>query len=261
MPRLRSAIFRTGDGQVAKFLMDNFGFTKTGKYLEQKRDTSLGTAIELEEDAKYKKLKNNVCYWKMGVLMPDVQQMTTTLKSGNVIMDNPSQFLDIGFLVHTSDPDGNTYELLQHTFQSNFKGPHRENPVTVGQITIRTRKLDETMAFYCKKLGMKLLSVQPVREYGFTLYFLGYTSDTPPNASNPEAIENREWLWGKPYCTIEIQHVKKEIAPYEDLKQDEKGWAGMRITATKQEAKSLMGIETSTLMRDPNNIPVHVDLQ
>jgi catechol 2,3-dioxygenase-like lactoylglutathione lyase family enzyme len=262
MPRLRSSIFRTGDGQVAKFLQDNFDFTLSGNYLEQKRESELGTAIELQQDPAYSKTKLNDCYWKMGVLMPDVKQMVSSLRSRGVAARDPSQFQDIGFLVHVTDPEGNTYELLQHTFERNFQGPHTLNPVTVGQITIRTHKRDATLEFYRKTLGMTLLSVQPVKEYGFCLYYLTYTSDKPPNASDLEAVENREWLWKQPYCTVEIQHVeKREIQPYEDLQPGEKGWAGMRISATKEEARQIFGQETSTVLRDPNNIPVYIDVE
>jgi catechol 2,3-dioxygenase-like lactoylglutathione lyase family enzyme len=262
MPRIRSSIFRTDNAQVAKFLVDNFDFTQSGNYLEQKRESGLGTAIELQQDPNFSAVKRNDCYWKMGVLMPDVQRLVKSLQAREVSVGDPAQFRDIGFLVHTTDPDGNTYELLQHTFEWNFKGPHKLNPVTVGQITIRTCKFDETMDFYRRKLGMKVLSVQPVKEFGFCLYFLGYSNEKPPNPINLQAIENREWLWQQAYCTIEIQHVEsREIAPFEDLQPGEKGWAGIRVAATKEEAKTLFGSETSTVLRDPNNIPVYIDVE
>ena len=53
---------------------------------------------------------------------------------------------------------------------------------------------------------MKLLSIQDISAYGFCLYFLAFTSETPPVPSELESVENREWLWQRPYTTLEIQH-------------------------------------------------------
>ena len=53
---------------------------------------------------------------------------------------------------------------------------------------------------------MKLLSIQKVEAYGFTLYFLAFTDETPPN-EDLNSIEIREWLWQRPYTTIELQHI------------------------------------------------------
>ena len=53
---------------------------------------------------------------------------------------------------------------------------------------------------------MKLLSVQDVSEYGFCLYFLGFTTDTPPEPVDLHSVANREWLWQRPYTTLEVQY-------------------------------------------------------
>ena len=53
---------------------------------------------------------------------------------------------------------------------------------------------------------MKLLSIQDISAYGFSLYFLAFTAETPPVPSGLESVENREWLWQRPYTTLEIQH-------------------------------------------------------
>ena len=75
----------------------------------------------------------------------------------------------------------------------------------IGQITTRITEPTQSLDFYQKVLGMKLLSIQPVKRYNYTLYFLAYTEETPPNA-DLEAAENREWLWQRPYTTLELQH-------------------------------------------------------
>ena len=53
---------------------------------------------------------------------------------------------------------------------------------------------------------MSLLSIQDISVYGFSLYFLAFTSETPPVPSELESVNNREWLWQRPYTTLEIQH-------------------------------------------------------
>ena len=53
---------------------------------------------------------------------------------------------------------------------------------------------------------MKLLSIQDISAYGFCLYFLAFTSETPPVPTELESVENREWLWQRPFTTLEIQH-------------------------------------------------------
>ena len=51
---------------------------------------------------------------------------------------------------------------------------------------------------------MKLLSIQDIAPYGFCLYFLGFTDDIPPS-DDLHDVSNREWLWQRPYTTLEIQ--------------------------------------------------------
>ena len=53
-------------------------------------------------------------------------------------------------------------------------------------------------------MKMKLLSIQEVTKYRFTLYFLGYTEDIPPE-KDLKHVKNREWLWQRKYTTLELQ--------------------------------------------------------
>ena len=53
---------------------------------------------------------------------------------------------------------------------------------------------------------MKLLSIQDISAYNFSLFFLAFTSESPPVPSELGSVENREWLWQRPYTTLEIQH-------------------------------------------------------
>ena len=63
---------------------------------------------------------------------------------------------------------------------------------------------------------MKLISIQDVAPYGFTLYFLAYTSEDPPE-ENLRSVNIREWVWKRPYTTLELQHIPgAQLEPLED---------------------------------------------
>ena len=71
-------------------------------------------------------------------------------------------------------------------------------------VLCRVSDVHTRLAFYRDKLGMPLLSVQPVVKHGFALYFLAFTTDRQPN-EDLESVKNREWLWQRPYTTLELQ--------------------------------------------------------
>jgi len=151
-------------------------------------------------------------YWKIGIGLEDVKLGQQNILAAGTSVTSPRQFQEIGYLCHLNDPAANSLELLQNTFEKNFVKPEPQNefalgqPGKIGQITIRSSDIEKTLLLYQTVLGMKLLSIQPVTQYGFTLYFLAYTDDVPPNTNNLEAVENREWLWQRPYTTLEIQY-------------------------------------------------------
>lgn len=142
-------------------------------------------------------------YWKIGVTVADVRRLADRLQSQGWSTSEPAQFRDIGFLCHAQDPDGLTVELLQHTFEENFR-PVAEEVPRLGQVTLRISDPGPSLEFY-RSLGLKLLSVQKVEPYRFTLYFLAATEDEPPDP-DLESVDNREWLWQRPYTTLELQH-------------------------------------------------------
>ncbi len=176
-----------------------------------------GTCIELQscditDQHKHYHHKTHDIYWKIGITLPDVDSAVSVLRRKGVSVSDPQQFLDIGYLCHLQDPAGFQIELLQHEFHSVSapKTPIPDHPLgqcaTLGQITLRVIDINESLLFYRDIIGMRLLSIQPVTPYGFTLYFLAHTDETPPNA-DIESVANREWLWQRPYTTIELQHV------------------------------------------------------
>lgn len=146
-------------------------------------------------------------YWKIGICLPDLDLACAQLRARGVAVSAPRQFRDIGYMAHLTDPCGFVIELLQHDFQGQGPRGDPDQPLGggahVGQITLRSGDIVAEMARFAE---MKLLSVQEVPENGFDLHFLAYTDDVPPNA-DLKAVENRPWLWQRPYTTLEFQHI------------------------------------------------------
>jgi lactoylglutathione lyase len=151
-------------------------------------------------------------YWKIGITLGDVDLAREYLVDSGMVVSEPRQFLDIGYLCHLNDPDGYSIELLQHRFSENHQ-PCSPQPnynlrsiPTFGQITLRIKDPDKSLNFYTQGFGMRLLSRQIVEAYRFTLYFLAYTEEQPP-FPDIDDVRNREWLWQRPYTVLELQHV------------------------------------------------------
>ena len=167
-------------------------------------------------------------YWKIGITLPNVDLAYEQLIANDIFVSEPKQFRDIGYLCHLSDPGGFQIELLQHTFEGQEKTSNGDparplgGGAQIGQITIRTTDIGKELAHYQDRLGMTLLSVQPVHDFGFDLYFLAFTNEQPPYP-DLRAIENRPWLWQRPYTTIEIQHY---LSPVTDILYPAPGTSG-----------------------------------
>lgn len=178
-------------------------------------------------------------YWKIGITLPNVDIAHQQLCAAGIEVSEPHQFRDIGYMCHLSDPEGFSIELLQHHFESNRpvglgdKDQLLGGGARIGQVTLRTTDIDASLAFYRGRLGMTLLSVQPVETHGFMLYFLAHTKEEPPN-SDLMAIENREWLWQRPYTTLEFQHLKEVEHPVHLNRADSVGFAGLQLSGVGQ---------------------------
>lgn len=149
-------------------------------------------------------------YWKIGITLPNVDHAVAHLRACGVQVSNPQQFFDIGYMCHLADPEGFVIELLQHDFEGNRPADagNMAAPFAaacIGQVTLRTGDIaaEDVVA---KRLGMRLLSIQEVEAYGFDLHFYAFTDEQPPNA-DLWSVENREWLWKRPYTTLEYQHI------------------------------------------------------
>jgi len=177
---------------------------------------------EVDGDSKYQASRDS-CYWKIGVTVRDVDLARERIMATGTQVSPPNQFMEIGYLCHLADPNGFTIELLQHKFQKNFvkKSPDSSltlgQPAVIGQITTRAKDIEASLKVYRDILGMKLLSIQDVSAYGFCLYFLAFTDEEPPHPEDLSNVSNREWLWERPYTTLEIQHRPgKECEPMGD---------------------------------------------
>ena len=225
-------------------------------------------------------------YWKIGITLFDVDYARKALQLNGVGTSNASQFQDIGYLCHLTDPNGFSIELLQHDFEKTFKAKMHNSdkqspndkfplgyPGCIGQITFNASDINKTQRFYCGLLGMKLLSIQEVPQYGFTLYFFAWTNEDPPKSDVKDATVNREWLWKRPYTTIEIRHFndRNQIPPFRDLQQHEIGFEGMRVMCNdlnafiaKMKAERISYKESNgtygeeIVIRDPDNVPIYV---
>ena len=196
-------------------------------------------------------------YWKIGLALPDVDLARESLLAAGVRVTEPGQFLDVGYLCHLKDPDGYSIELLQHRFAENHTAcvpdPSLplQNPATLGQITLRIKDPEASLDFYANKLGMKLLSRQHIEPYGFTLYFLACTDDEPP-VSDLDAVENREWLWQRPYTQLELQHVwGTEKGAFSYPVGPETGFLGMTLSVSHSISKNEYLSSLKSFMPEP----------
>ncbi len=171
-------------------------------------------------------------YWKIGIALADVNSARERLLARGITVTEPCQFHDIGYLCHMEDPDGYTIELLQHRFERNHVPiqPDPELPLgyapTLGQISLNVRDIERSLRFYRETLGMRLLSRQIVPNRGFTLYFLADTTEALPIPSI-DAVENREWLWQRPYTMLELRAFDEPRAFVPHPPESELGFRGM----------------------------------
>ena len=173
-------------------------------------------------------------YWKIGITLPNVDMAHEQLSRAGIAVTPPRQFLDIGYMCHLTDPEGFQIELLQHTFE----GQQRTLPgdpdlplgggAQIGQITLRVADLDNALAHYQHSMGMRLLSKQVVANRNFTLYFLAFTDEAPPE-EDLEAVQNRPWLWQRKYTTLELQHLTGSARRIIPSSGERTGFAGLMI--------------------------------
>jgi catechol 2,3-dioxygenase-like lactoylglutathione lyase family enzyme len=194
-------------------------------------------------NASYQESGNDV-YWKIGVTIANVDLARQRLIEGGIEVTEPCQFYDIGYLCHLNDPDGYCIELLQHRFGKNQQprppvvGYPLGNEPRLGQISLTVRDAEGSLAFYRDTLGMRLLSRQEVPAHGFTLYFLAFTDEQPPNPSI-DAVENREWLWQRPYTTLELRANAANTPRAPHPPESRLGFRGISVAGPEADRRQL----------------------
>ncbi len=175
----------------------------------ERRDACLELWPSASPDARYTPSGRDA-YWKFALTLHDVDEATRRLREAGVEVSNPHQVPDVAYLCHLADPANYIIELVQHDFAANFRPRPADShplgsPPVLGLSTLRIQDPEASLAFYQDVLGMRLLSRQKVSMAGFTLYFLACTDDDPPS-EDVDALENREWLWRRPFTSVELQH-------------------------------------------------------
>lgn len=171
-------------------------------------------------------------YWKIGLTLRDLDHAVHYLRRQGWPVSDPMQFGDIGYLCHLRDPQGFAIELLQQGFEGREK-PSGEGHAIGGQaniahITLRINDIAQARTYCEENLGLRLISVQPVPDYGFCLYFFSGDAEDPPDA-DLQAVGNREWLWARPYALLELQHVFDGRITPSVRAGDQAGFAGFAL--------------------------------
>ncbi|WP_330926131.1 VOC family protein [Candidatus Sororendozoicomonas aggregata] len=202
-------------------------------------------------------------YWKIAIAVAELDHARACLLDKGVPVGDAFEVPDVAYLCHFSDPDGYCIELIQHRFCRN----HRPQPIqrdyplggaaVFSLVTLRIKDSARSLAFYGDVLGMTLLSRQQVADRGFTLYFLACTDESPP-VRNIDAIENREWLWQRPYTVLELQHIEgTEHQSGQTYNPDPVlGFEGLRFRRAGGYQPLSSG--DSTTVRDPDGYTIHL---
>ena len=201
-----------------KFYCDILGMSEIEDRVVSYSDRQAAIKFVKTEGAYYDP-KSSDLYWKIALSVPNIELACEQLQASGVDCSDPHQFRDVGYLAHFKDPEGFPVELIDHHFKG--ERPTVEiNDSRLGggaHLSLITLRVADISAVEPEILnwGMKPLSVQTVEPRGFTLHFYAFTDEIPPNA-DLHALQNRTWVYQRPYTVLEIQHVQaleEEIPP------------------------------------------------
>ncbi len=194
-------------------------------------DTEAGLRF-LPSSSTYLPAKQDL-YWKFTLAVPDIELAYAQLTRRGITVSEPHQFQDVGYVAHFSDPEAFIIELIDHRFAGRTAVAVDQNLLGGGAhlnlLTLRTADIQAVRDDLTSR-GMTLIGIQPVDDYGFTLYFFAYTRELPPVPAL-ESIENREWLYQRRYTVIEIQHVHAAQEMIQKVDNDA-GYCGAVITGS-----------------------------
>ncbi|USG63125.1 hypothetical protein NBZ79_09070 [Sneathiella marina] len=211
----------------------SFGYEATGCHLQFEKASCVSYVSSATD-----------FYWKTGITVRNLDHAVDFLNKKGIAVSEPFQFMDIGYLAHLQDPQGHIIELLQHGFEGREQEVSGGHPIggqaTLAHITLRVTDIDRCDAFLSEQLQMRLMSIQPVPSRGFTLYFYCWSDEKLPHM-DLEAVENREWLWARPYTLLELQHFHDPVT------------LGFRLEQNP-------GFQGFSYSEDSNSIPVKLNL-
>lgn len=233
MPTLDVIRLRCSDPKSQKqFYCDLLG-------MQERADGTIGYADEeagllFEAAALPYRPSPNDLYWKIALAVPDIDLAHRQLTEKGLEVQAPRQVGDVAYLAHLKDPEGFTIELLDHWFEGDR--PSQENDTQrlgggpcLNLLTLRASDIGPVDRSV-KAMGMTPLSVVPVPMAGFTLYFYAFTDERPPS-TDLLAVENRTWVYQRPYTVLEIQHVS-DAGRMKRPQTDEGGYGGTLVSGT-----------------------------
>lgn len=211
MPIIDAIRLRCSDPETQKrFYCDVLGMQRRANGTIGYADEEAGLLFEAA-DLPYRPSPNDL-YWKIALAVPNIDLAHRQLTEKRIEVEPPRQVEDIAYLAHFKDPEGFTVELIDQWFKGGRPAEDLEiqrlgGGPRLNLLTLRAADIGP-VDNAVKAMGMTPLSTIPVPTRGFTLYFYAFTDERPPNA-DLLAIENRTWVYRRPYTVLEIQHVVK----------------------------------------------------
>lgn len=231
MPKIDTICLRCSDPDAQRqFYGDALG-------MQERADGAIGygageAGLVFEAaDSPYRPSPSDL-YWKIALAVPNIDVAHQQLTEKGIEIGAPHQFGDIAYLAHFKDPEGFTIELIDHWFQGHRPVQDVDTQRLGGGpclnlLTLRAVDIDPVESS-CNAFGMRPLSIAPVPNHGFTLYFYALTGERPPNP-DLYAVENRTWVYQRPYTVLEIQHVYGR-RPMTRSHAHEGGYGGVSIS-------------------------------
>ncbi len=231
MPAIDAIRLRCSDPETqTRFYCDVLGMRKRADGTIGYADEEAGLLFEAAE-APYRPSPQDL-YWKIALAVPNIELAYRQLTDKGLEVQVPRQVGDVAYLAHFTDPEGYTIELLDHWFQGDrppeeFDRQRLGGGPCLNLLTLRAADIDP-LDGSIKAMGMTPLSVVPVPKGGFTLYFYAFTDERSPNA-DLLAVENRTWVYQRPYTVLEIQHVSS-AGPMKRPRAGEGGYGGTLVS-------------------------------
>jgi len=231
LPRIVAIRLRAPDPKAQmEFYCDVLG-------MREREDGTIGYADEeagllFEAGGGLYEMTTGDLYWKVSISVPNIDLACQQLAGKNVEIETPRQVGDIAFLSHFKDPAGFVIELIDHWFEGerpshDFDGRRLGGGAHLSLLTLRSNDIAQVESA-CEAMGMTPLSIVPAPDRGFTLYFYGSASTQPPSP-NLYAVENRTWVYQRPYTVLEVLH-RPEANPMSRPLDGNAGYGGSKVS-------------------------------